>query len=211
MQFRVEPIPFREAKEFVVSRHYTRGMTNGPTGTYGLYDGDTLLGVCVFSTPCAESVRSYVFGPEHKGRVTELSRLVLLDEAPRNSESYFVSRSLKLLKKAKPHLWAVVSFADQTEGHIGVIYQATNALYFGETARKRSFVTGEGRIRHRRQNGIEIARTEGENLGWKSVIRARKHRYLFLLPDCKTHRTWLLHNLKLTFEPYPKWSDDGND
>lgn len=201
--YHVERISGAVGKAFVKEHHYSHGSHNGPM-CWGLYRDDVLAGVCAFATPCSEAVRSSIFGAEHKAHVTELHRLVLLDEEPKNSESWFVARALKGLKQEKPHLWGVVSFADATEGHVGTIYQALNALYYGTSGRARFYVDQGGRLRHPRQNGVNISQEVAKQWGWTPTMREGKHRYLFLLPDNRAHKRDLLNELQVTCLPYPK-------
>lgn len=171
--------------------------------TWGLFSGDRLIGVCAFATPSSENVRSSVFGPEYKSHVTELHRLVILDETPTNTESWFIVRALRGLHSYRPNIWAVLSFADGTEGHKGTIYQATNALYLGTTGRARFYRDQTGRLRHPRQNGHNVTVEESAQLGWVPEMRDAKHRYLFLIGDGKAHRRKLKKMLIQEPRPYP--------
>jgi len=156
--YRVAKADTASSKAFVKQHHYSGGIHNGPM-TYGLYrlSDNELVGVCAFATPSSEAVCASVFGGEYKRSVTELHRLVLLDDVPHNAESFFISRALKLLRDDRPNYSAVLSFADTTEGHLGTIYQATNALYLGTTSPTTFFVDEDGRLRHPRQNGKNTA------------------------------------------------------
>lgn len=58
------------------------------------------------------------------GQVIELTRMALNGKQENTSKA--LSLSLKLLPKFLPACKLVVSFADQNQNHIGVIYQATN-------------------------------------------------------------------------------------
>ena len=63
--------------------------------------------------------------------VIELRRLCCVDETPKNTESFFIGRALRMLKKE----WngtVVVSYADKEYGHSGVIYRASNFTMTGE-------------------------------------------------------------------------------
>ena len=110
----------------------------------------------------------------------------------------------KELKKNKPELWGILSFADATEGHLGIIYQATNALYLGTSSPATFYIDQTGRLRHPRQNGVNITRQMAEQNGWSPVKREGKHRYLYILPDSKTHKKQLLKSIKSPQFPYPK-------
>ena len=144
----VRPIPFPVARDFVIRHHYARGMHNGPTLCTGLFDGERIIGVIAFATPCSEAVRSCVFGPDRRGHVTELHRLVILDETPTNAESWFIARSLRLLRQHRADLEAIVSFADEGHGHRGTVYQASNALYYGAAPGQTAYLDPTGRLRH---------------------------------------------------------------
>lgn len=169
------------AKEYIIKNHYSHGCHNAPSPCYGLFDGENLIGVLMFATPCSENVRSSIFGEQHKARVTELHRLHILDVTPKNTESWFISRCLRLLLQDKPQIRAVVSFSDLTQGHTGVIYKATNATLCGQTGRATFFVDETGRLRHPRQNGVNISKEEADRRGWTPVKREAKNRYIFLL------------------------------
>ena len=199
--YTARPIKSSDGKAFIREHHYTHGCHNGPM-TFGLFDGDSLIGVCAFATPSSENVRASVFGPDHKNAVTELHRLVILDCTPTNTESWFISRALRWVSEYKPALRGVLSFADATEGHRGTIYQATNALYCGTTSRTRFWRDPDGRLRHPRQNGVNITPAMAAERGWVAESRAAKYRYLFLVGD-KGDRKWAKRNLRLTPEPYP--------
>lgn len=201
MDYIVKRIPASVGKAFVIKYHYSHGIHNGPM-TWGLFDDNKLIGVCAFATPSSENVRASVFGVEFKNSITELHRLVLLDEAPKNSETFFLTRALKALKLERPYYRAVLSFADPTAGHVGTIYQAANAIYTGTSGRARFYLDGD-RLRHPRQNGKNISLLEAQSRGWLPTIRDGKHRYLFLLGD-KRELKISRKSLLLTSKPYPK-------
>lgn len=65
------------------------------------------------------------------GEVVELVRMAL--NGKQESTSKAMAISLKLLPKLLPLCKLVVSYADIDQNHIGVIYQATNWYFTGET------------------------------------------------------------------------------
>ena len=207
--YSVERIKSLPAKEYIKQKHYSKSCHNIPSPCYGLYLNKTdteqekaLIGVLCFATPCSERVRASVFGVEFKSSVTELHRLFIEDEykgmsTPKGTESWFISKCLKRLKQEKPHIWAVITFADSTVGHNGTIYKATNAKYCGMTARSTFYVDEEGRLRHPRQCGVNISLDVAKERGWSPVKRMSKHRYLYLLPDNKKHKKELQRMCKI--------------
>ena len=202
-EYRIRRVASSLGKSFIRAKHYSRSCHNGPSPCYGLFvtddrlpSGEALIGVLAFATPCSENVRASVFGSEYKDHVTELHRLVIKDsycgiEIPKNTESWFISRCLKELKKDKSKIWAVLSFADSTEGHTGVIYKATNAKFCGMTSKATFYLDRDMRLRHPRQNGVNITTDEAITRGWSPVKRLSKHRYLWLLPNSKGHKKQL--------------------
>lgn len=176
--------------------------------TYGLYRDSELIGVCAFANPCSEAVCASVFGLESKRSVTELHRLVIIDDTPKNTESWFIVRALKMLKRDRPQYNAVLSFADATEGHLGVIYQATNAIYTGTSGKATFYLDQDGRLRHPRQNGVNITKEEAKVRGWVPVKREGKHRYLYVMGNGSKHKKRLLKQLQLPSLPYPKIKSD---
>jgi hypothetical protein len=201
-QYTVKRISGKETKEFITKNHYTHGCHNGPMG-FGLFLEDELIGVCAFATPCSENVRASIFGKNRKDSVTELHRLFIFDGTPKNTESWFVSRVLQLLKLEKPHIDAVVSFADGTQGHVGTIYQALNAIYYGTSGKATFYRDTDGRLRHPRQNGINITNERAREMQWVAEKREAKHRYLFLLGTALQKKR-LKRTLKINQLPYPK-------
>ena len=179
--YKVIKIDAKTAKAYIHVNHYSHGSHNGPSPCYGLFDSDSLIGVLMFATPCSENVRASMFGTEYKDGVVELHRLHILDVTPHNTETWFIARCLKLLKQDRPQTLGVISFADATEGHAGTIYKASNFLYCGTTGKARFYLDKDGRLRHPRQNGVNISVAKATELGWKPVIREGKHRYIYLL------------------------------
>lgn len=210
--YTVFPTSFPSAKRFIEKWHYAHGMMNGPTLCIGLFrdiDWQTKKGIMVgalaFATPCSERVRASVFGTDHKAHVTELHRLVLLDEVPHNAESFMIGASLRWLKKLRPDLWAVLSFSETERGHTGGIYAASNAFWCGWADGSRMYLDETGRRRHKRQCGKNIKREEARALGWQEVISGRKARYLFTQPESRTHRRWMEEHVRLSPQfPCPK-------
>lgn len=188
----IKRISTKEAKEYIHNNHYSHGSHNGPSPCYGLFDGDELIGAMMFATPCSENVRSSIFGEEYKDHVTELHRLHILDCTPKNTESWFIARCLKQLKIDKPQIWAVLSFSDATEGHDGTIYKATNAYRLGSTGKVTFYRDKDDRLRHPRQNGVNITKEMAKENGWIAEKRDAKNRYMWLLADDKRHKKELI-------------------
>jgi hypothetical protein len=116
----------KTAARVVIANHY---LHRRPpiSHAFGIHVGGRLMGVVTYGTPASRHLQMGAC-PSDPGKVIELNRLWLDDELPKNSESWFVSRTLKMLP---PRI--VVSYADPVWGHYGYIYRALNFHYAGWT------------------------------------------------------------------------------
>jgi hypothetical protein len=111
--------------DFIEKWHYS-GSINGCISDYcfGLYcDQGELKGALFYGRMAMAN--QYKRFSDKENSVIELRRLCCVDSTPKNAESFFIGRSLRMLKK----LWAgkvVVSYADKEYGHTGLIYKASN-------------------------------------------------------------------------------------
>jgi len=202
--FTVEKIHKGEAIDFVSEYHYAGGMGNAPI-PYGCrhYATGELVGVIAFHTPISENVRASVFGAEYVDRVTELHRMAIRPKAPPNTATWFISRALDALKEDRPQTWAVLSYADTTEGHDGTVYQAASADYTGMSGKETFYRDADGRLRAPRQNGDRVDTEEAKRRGWKPEMRDAKHRYVFYTPDPYQSKDDLRELSKLEPQEYP--------
>ena len=127
---RVAQVSGQQANAVVVKRHYLH--RKAPISyAFGLYKGPKLMGVVTFGTPPSRHLQMSAC-PSDPALVLELNRLWVDDILPRNTESWFVSRALKILP---PRI--VVSYADPKFGHYGYVYRALNFNYAGWTDMER--------------------------------------------------------------------------
>ena len=122
IDYTVVPCERNEIVDFVEELHYSHNL-NGVTSThcFKLMDGSDLIGAAVFGwLAMANQWKKYVDSQE---KLVELRRLCCIDDTKKNTESYFVSRCMKWLKK-NTRVERVLSYADPEFNHMGVIYQA---------------------------------------------------------------------------------------
>lgn len=132
INYKVKPVTRSEVKDFIEEHHYSHNI-NGLRISYcfGLYDGETLVGAMLYGgLAMANAWKKY---GESEEEVLELRRLVLIDDTPRNSESFFIGHTLRWLKK-NTKVKTIVSYADPNYGHSGVIYRASNFTHVGMTS-----------------------------------------------------------------------------
>lgn len=163
---------------FLSQYHYlgTKGFRS--SFIYGLYDGDTLLGICVFHGVSAPETVVGAFGLERTNQcgIWELGRLAMHPSLNGgNHTSWFVSRAIKQLRK-DTDVRAIISYADSSAGHLGSIYRACNAFYCGLSAPKKDYYV-DGKIKER---GVT------KNVGGEWRLRPQKHRYVWVFDKTLT-------------------------
>jgi hypothetical protein len=176
---------------------------------------DTLIGGIVYNTPVGRNTWSSISPMLNVGEVFELTRLWIKDGTPKNIESWAIGQSFDWLKKNRPDIKCLVSYADPMAGHLGIIYQATNWLYqqiyeddYAENLYYYSFDEGKTWTHPKTM-------FDKYNVGtlnklkqiipkpfWVKKIR-NKHRYIYILTDKKEKRK-ILATLKYPPQPYPK-------
>lgn len=110
----VKKIAYSETKDWILKKHYARRMPS-ISYAFALYNDGEILGIVTYGSPASPSLCKGICGDEYRNNVIELNRLVLNSNAPKNSASFLVGRSLKML----PRDVIVVSYADTQMGHIG--------------------------------------------------------------------------------------------
>lgn len=224
-------------------QHHYAGKPGGILASYGLFEGEQLVGVAALTNAGFKSVLRTAFPelePYHESR--ELGRLVLLDQVPANAESWFLAEAFR--REAAQGVRGIVSMSDPVArrdaqgnvtmpGHIGTIYQASNAVYTGRiTPRTVWFHEGRmvneqllGKARNPGKEGHEYA--VQTFLAWGARPRKRRedpkawlhqalretgcysqrhpgnHRYQFALGDRRQRRAVKVGPEQL---PYPKKS-----
>ena len=171
-RYHVEPIAQdRVAKAFVQAHHYS-GSYPAARFRSGLFEGSELVGVAVFSVPCAARVLEAAFGADAGRDSVELGRFVLLDRVPANGETFFLSRALRALKREG--VAGVLSFSDPCPrttadgrttfaGHLGTIYQAASAVYLGQAPKRTIRLLPDGRTFSART----ISKIRAGEKGWR--------------------------------------------
>lgn len=190
----------RDMEEFSARYHYT-GLPGNASWRWGLWHGVTLYGVVAYNLPTMTLCES-IFGKEHWSHVWHMSRLALAEIAPHNSESRLIGGSLRAIEKEYPHVWGVLTYAAQDAGHIGYVYQATNAIYTGTGGQAYFYIDTNGNMRPT-YDGRFIGPTEAESRGWTVHKSLPKHRYFYILGNKKERRE-RRELLRLDEYPYPK-------
>jgi hypothetical protein len=165
-----------------------------------LYKNNQLIGVITYGLPASPTLCVGICGKDWSNKVLELNRLCLMDNF-KNQASFLVANSIKQLPKPS----IVVSFADSFQGHVGYVYQATNFIYTGLTAKFMEWAVKGQEHKHSRtfSNGSikDFKEKHGDNFYYKE--RPRKHRYIYFHGN-KTEKKQMNKLLKYKTEQYPK-------
>ncbi len=169
-----------KCRNFINRYHYS-GTSPGVIHAFTLSFKGRVLGVCLFSKPSRQNITI-----PNASYLLELSRLFIVDGTPKNAESYFIAKCLHWLK-SNTRFDAVVSFADPTEGHEGIIYKASNFKFLGQTLPNYHYETSDGSRVHKRQvwdRAKQNQRKEAEQAndeGLKLIPELPKNKFAFYL------------------------------
>lgn len=203
--YSVRAIDRSACSEYILEIHYAKRWPS-ISYAFGLFYCDSLVGVVTYGTPPSAPLRKGIAGESFVRDVLELNRLCLRHNR-KNEASFLVGKSLKLLPKNR----IIVSFADTSQGHIGSVYQATNFLYCGLSAKRTDWkIKGEEHLHGQtiadRFRGVEDrAKAIRDMYGDDFYLapRPRKHRYIYILGDRKYKKS-VMESLRYPVVPYPK-------
>ena len=127
----VKVIPAKIANPFVMKHHYSGKVVPNSNLHFGAFLDGKLHGVLSYGPSMDKSkVLGLVEGTEWNGCI-ELNRMAFDDYLPKNSESYCIAYTLRMIKKQAPQIKWVISFADGTQCGDGTIYRASNFVLTG--------------------------------------------------------------------------------
>lgn len=193
----------KTALDLVIKKHYLHRKAPCKY-CFGLFDKVTneLVGVIIYGTPASRSVQKGICGIEEANNVIELTRLWIDDKIGHNAESYLIGNTIKMIDEP-----IIVSYAEQKQGHLGIVYQATNWIYTGMSDKHIQWKIKGINNKHSRHlfdkyGGInEAKKILGDNLIKEE--RPRKYRYIYF--NCnKKRKKELLNKLRYKQLPYPK-------
>lgn len=211
LKYSVKSIDNFQCKDWLLHKHYAKRI---PPIEYafGLINENNLTqGIVTYSTPVSSNLRG-IFNNEFK--LIELNRLVINEGLEKNCLSFLVSQSLKML----PTPLVIISYADTSQNHNGYIYQATNFIYTGLSAKRTDWkVKG---LEHLHGATIaDISRGKENRAEWMRdkygddfylEDRPRKHRYFMFLGNKKEVKK-MKQMLPYKIEPYPKGENKRYD
>lgn len=183
-------VSYSTAKEVILDYEYLGTMPSGFRCAYGIYWSGACAGVVVFGSPNPMQIAKSLFGGPWQDAVMQIHRGACVWWAHPHSASRLIGFALRELGKQKR--WrAVVAFSDPDAGEIGTVYQATNFLYCGLTAKRPDYFTESGRRCVGHFNTAGLVKRD----------RVRKRRYVHLM---RRFRKESMASLKWPVRPYDK-------
>lgn len=197
----IKELSSKIAMPIIIANHYLhrKAQASYCFGLYeidgdknGLFVEDKLVGCITYGLPASPNVCRGICGNDYFKDVIELTRLWICDSVGKNAESFLIGNTIKKVNKK-----IIVSYSEPDFGHVGTVYQATNWIYTGLTAKRTNRVAVDGSTT--KHNRHECKKKEDTIL----VPRPRKHRYVYFNVKPKEKKR-LIEELKYKVEPYPK-------
>lgn len=207
----VQRIDKRTAQRIVAAKHYSRRLGIFWEGFALEHDG-AVIGIITYGQPSAP-IQKHAFA-DRAFRLYELSRMVIDRGAPENAASFLISHSLKLLS-VRP--CAVISYADSSHGHCGIVYQATNWTYTGGTVAHDCLYKVDGELLHpmtvKDRYGVSDPVRWATDNDIERVKPGIKHRYFYFIGTRAQKRAMQAQLRYPAIAAYPKVDktlyDDG--
>ena len=206
----VKQVTVQFARPYIATYHYSKTMPDSTKYVYAGYYEDKLAGIICYGMGTGINQYKYVVPSIQKGQYIELTRLWSADCMPKNTESKLIAESIKMLPE---EIKLIISFADDSKGHKGTIYQATNFHYLGINKGGKMMVTEDGIEKHPRLLGIyKMRHEELKNYSntelmklykWKYKSGGCKHRYVYIRGS-KVERKNMHKQFKDKIQTYPK-------
>ena len=122
----IKVIPKRIADDFVKKHHYSGKAYEGSQVHFGCFLDNALHGVLQYGASIDKRKIQKIVEGTGWNEFLELNRMAFDDYLPRNSESYCIGKTLRMIKKQAPQIKWVISFADACSCGDGTIYRASN-------------------------------------------------------------------------------------
>ena len=172
-------------KDFLEKYHYTNKMGNNSV-RIGYYIDDELIAVLVYGQIVRNETATRLNYKSNE--VLELSRFAIHPcYQQKNLASYLISRSIGLIKAKCPNVKLLVSFADTTFNHSGVIYKASNWTFDGIVKPSYWYLDKDGYVMHKKtlwDHAMSLKMSErifAEKYEYKKVNGKEKIRFIYHL------------------------------
>lgn len=130
-EIQLKVIPANVANDFVRKHHYSGKVVPNSQLHFGAFLDGKLHGVLSYGNSMVKAKTMTLVEGTGWNEFLELNRMAFDSYLPRNSESYCIGKTLKMIKKQAPHIKWIISFADGAQCGDGTIYRATNFVLTG--------------------------------------------------------------------------------
>lgn len=224
----IREISKKIAKDMIIKNHYSHKWTSCRYALGIFYETDNqhaffdekeekLAGVAIYGYPVGRLTAGSISDYLKPDEVLELTRLFIFDDYGKNTESVVLSKTFNWLKQYAKDIKVLVSYSDPEQGHLGIIYQATNWIYQGNSIRlMKNYgikLSKDGDWMHSRtvsatygSHNVEHLKKKIGHTFWRKE-EPEKHRYVYLLCN-KKERKELMNNLKYEVLTYPKENNE---
>lgn len=174
----VKVIPGKIANPFVKSHHYSGKIVNNSLLHFGAFLDGNLHGVMSYGPSMDKSKVMRLVEGTGWNEFLELNRMAFDEYLPRNSESFCIAASIRMIKKNAPQIKWIISFADGCSCGDGTIYRASNFVLTGIKENKNIALLPNGEKIHKLslESGANRPRIE---LGGKSYYDVTGGKYDF--------------------------------
>lgn len=164
------------AQEMVRDHHYAKGGSNTAVFVHGLYrrSDDSLHAIAWWLPPTRVACESV--NKAQWTKVLSLTRMASLPGTPKNACSFLLSRSCKLIRQDGRFV-SLVTYADESQGHLGGVYRAAGWTYVGRTGPYPRWVDHDGRQVSPKSTWNRTKDTM-EALGFRKVGSFYKHKFV---------------------------------
>lgn len=130
-EIQIKVIPSAIANDFVKKHHYSGKIVQNSCLHFGAFLDGRLHGVLSYGPSTDKRRMMPLVEGTGWDNFIELNRMAFDDYLPRNSESYCIGATLRMIKKQAPQIKWVLSFADGCSCGDGTIYRASNFVLTG--------------------------------------------------------------------------------
>ena len=124
-QIILKPVTSKRGNYFIRLNHYSGKVVPNSQLHLGVFLDNKLHGVMQFGPSIDKRNLIGLVNGTKWNEFIELNRMAFDDYLPKNSESRAISIAMRLIKKHKPCIKWVISFADATQCGTGTIYRAS--------------------------------------------------------------------------------------
>ncbi len=186
---------YKAIKYACLNFHYAKSVPVNVFGYSVFNDKNEWCGVILYGSGASNNLGKQL--KLNQGQYVELVRMAL--NGKQEITSKVLSLSLKLIKKDLPLIKAIISFADNGQKHLGIIYQATNWIYTGEFKGDKEYYI-KGRWMHPRTVGSINGSRAKDKLPKGTIIRQGSSKYRYIYPITKK----IKKDCEILKKPYPK-------